>query len=339
MINWKKTGLTALAGSLVATSAFAGALTVSGTANLTYTANSGAQDYDGTSALEKGVDGNRWGRSRAIGFSGSGEMDNGWTVSMSTSLVAGGTSGNGLTLDMGDLGSLHYEDNTSGRGISKIADMMPAANEEVWDGIDTNGANKAAGFTVSGKVGGGGTGFHYSNTISDMVEIGIGYDPKTAATSSPGGVSGAGGAGSGVTGFVKLDPMDGLEIGIGTGEVASASASQMDDVQTYYATYVYGPITVGYQKSNLDTYAAGTADDESTTYSILYAINDELSISYGEWKNDGSGEALDEEMDGIGVSYTMGSMSFTAQRNEATNVGNAAANASEHTEFGVTFAF
>ena len=44
MKNWKKAGLTALAGSLVTTSAFAGAVTVSGTANLTYTANSGAED-------------------------------------------------------------------------------------------------------------------------------------------------------------------------------------------------------------------------------------------------------------------------------------------------------
>jgi len=34
MKNWKKAGLTALAGSLVATSAFAGAVSVSGTAGL-----------------------------------------------------------------------------------------------------------------------------------------------------------------------------------------------------------------------------------------------------------------------------------------------------------------
>ena len=34
MKTWKKAGLTALAGSLVATSAFAGAMTVSGTANI-----------------------------------------------------------------------------------------------------------------------------------------------------------------------------------------------------------------------------------------------------------------------------------------------------------------
>ena len=38
MTNLKKVGLTALAGSLVATSAFAGALSVSGSAKFTYTA-------------------------------------------------------------------------------------------------------------------------------------------------------------------------------------------------------------------------------------------------------------------------------------------------------------
>ena len=49
MKNWKKAGLTALAGSLVATSAYAGAVTVSGTANLTYASKSGAEDSSGTS--------------------------------------------------------------------------------------------------------------------------------------------------------------------------------------------------------------------------------------------------------------------------------------------------
>ena len=44
MKNWKKTGLTALAGSLVAFSANAGEMSVSGSANLTYTGNSGQED-------------------------------------------------------------------------------------------------------------------------------------------------------------------------------------------------------------------------------------------------------------------------------------------------------
>jgi outer membrane protein OmpU len=92
MKNWKKAGLTALAGSLVATSAFAGAVSVSGTAGLTYTGNTGAQDGD---AAQKGQDGSRWGLNKSLSFSGSGEMDNGWTVSISQTLKDGSSTGLG----------------------------------------------------------------------------------------------------------------------------------------------------------------------------------------------------------------------------------------------------
>ena len=106
MKNWKKAGLTALAGSLVATSAFAGAVTVSGTANLTYTANSGKQDNAGNKAsdTELGNDGARWGTNKSLSFSGSGEMDNGWTVSVSQTLKDGSSTGLGMTIDIGDIG-------------------------------------------------------------------------------------------------------------------------------------------------------------------------------------------------------------------------------------------
>ena len=124
MKTWKKAGLTALAGSLVATSAFAGAMTVSGSANLTYTANSGAQDTGSAGAIVPGADGSRWGMNKTISFAGSGEMDNGWTISVSHSLVDGGSTGIGLTLDMGDAGTLDYQGDAGGaRGISKIKDM------------------------------------------------------------------------------------------------------------------------------------------------------------------------------------------------------------------------
>ena len=52
MKDWKKIGLTALAGSLVATSAYSGAMTVSGTANITYAAETGKQDSIGTAASD-----------------------------------------------------------------------------------------------------------------------------------------------------------------------------------------------------------------------------------------------------------------------------------------------
>jgi len=342
MKTWKKAGLTALAGSLVATSAFSGAVTVSGTANLTYTGNTGAQDTangssTGTNAQK--VDGSRWGINKTLTFSGSGELDNGWTASISQSLSAATTTGLGMTLDMGDAGTLNFEADTGQRGIGKIRDMLPSADEGFDNGIDVNGT--VAGGGVSGRVSGGASGFHYSKAM-DMVEIGVGYSPKSSARSGSGGVAGAGAGASSTSAFVKIDPMDGLEIGFGIGETAAGATgdnSQTDDHQTAYISYVYGPLTVAYQTSEIDTYTATQPDDESTNWGVLYAVNDEMSISYHDHTNDDSTNATDEEVTGWGASYTVGSMTFKAHRNSGDNIGNAASKESEHTEVGVTFAF
>jgi outer membrane protein OmpU len=341
MKTWKKAGVTALAGSLVATSAFAGAMTVSGSANLTYTANSGAQDTGSAAADHKGVDGNRWGMNKSITFAGSGELDNGWTVSVSQTLADGTSTGIGITLDMGDAGSIDYQGDAAGsRGIGKIKDMIPTAVEGADDGLDANGTT--AGGTVSGTVSGGATGFHYSKAM-DMIEIGLGYAPKGGGTSASGGVSGLGGTASTTSAFIKIDPMDGLEIGYGMGEQAALTTgdkSQTDDLSTAYVSYVYGPLTVAYQVSNTDTYTAGYSDDEQTRWGVLYAVNDEMSLSYVSHENEDSVKtATDEEATGWGASYTTGGMTFKAHRNSGSNLGNAASMESEHTEIGVTFAF
>ena len=336
MKTWKKAGLTALAGSLVASSAFAGAVTVSGSANLTYTANTGGQDYNAASALEKGTDGNRWGMNKNLSFAGSGELDNGWTVSISQTLNAGNTTGVGLTIDMGDMGSLNYEADTGGRGVGKINDMMPTADEDVANGIDVDGTGSSG--ALSGKASGGTKGFHYSKVVSDMVEIGVGYAHKGQSGNGPGAVSGSGAKDSTVSGFIKLDPMDGLEVGYGVSEIASATTGQTDDHDTLYATYVWGNFTVGVQQSNIDTYGT-TADDESTRWGVLYAMNDEISISYQDHQNEDSTNSIDEEATGVSASYTSGGITFKMHRNTADNVTNATGNESEHTEIGVTFAF
>ena len=91
MTNLKKLGLTALAGSLVATTGYAGALDVSGGAKVSYV----SQDTTESS-------GNPFSMTRDITFSGAGEMDNGMTINYFQMLSAGGFSSSGLTLDMGD---------------------------------------------------------------------------------------------------------------------------------------------------------------------------------------------------------------------------------------------
>jgi len=337
MKTWKKAGLTALAGSLVATSsAFAGAVTVSGAANLTYTGNSGGQDYNGGAATETGTDGARWGMAKTLTFAGSGELDNGWTVSISQSLNAGNTTGVGLTIDMGEMGSLDYQADTGARGVGKINDMMPTADEDVANGIDVDGTGTGGG--LSGKASGGTKGFHYGKVVNDMVEIGIGYAPKSVAGPSGGAVSGSGAKDSAYSAFIKLDPIDGLEIGYGASEIASGTTGQTDDTDTMYLSYVWGNFTVAAQQSNVDTYGT-TADDESTRFGILYAMNDEISISYQDHTNEDSTTSVDEEATGISASYTSGGVTFKAHRNTADNVSNTTGSESEHTEIGVTFAF
>ena len=339
MTNWKKAGLTALAGSLVAGSAFAGAVTVTGSANLTYTANSGQEDAgnSASSGTNVGLDGARWGMGKTLSFSGSGEMDNGWTVSVSQGLANGVTSGQGFTLDMGDMGTLDYQAHTSARGIGKIKDMMPTADEDVGNGIDVDGSGTAGG--LSGTVSGGTKGFHYSKAM-DMVEIGIGYGHKSAGGNAQGGASGSGAVASEVGGFIKIDPMDGLEIGFGIGEGpgGNANAALTTDYETIYATYVYGNLTLGYQMSEVDS-AGTTADDEQTRWGVLYAVNDEMSISYQNHTNDDSTNGVDEDATGVSASYTSGGMTFKLHRNTGNDVGNVVSNESEHTEIGVTFAF
>ena len=64
-----------------------------------------------------------------------------------------------------------------------------------------------------------------------------------------------------------------------------------------------------------------------------------MSISYQAHENDSSSDSVDEEAKGISASYTSGGMTFKIHRNTADDVTNSAANESEHTEIGVTFAF
>jgi len=71
-----KLGLTALAGTLVASTAFAGSMSVSGSAKVSH-----------GSADEDEVQGNSFSNSKGIAFSGSGELDNGYTVSTSYAMT------------------------------------------------------------------------------------------------------------------------------------------------------------------------------------------------------------------------------------------------------------
>ena len=127
MKNITKLGLTALAGTLVASSAFAGEMSVSGSAKITH-----------ASGDETETQGNSFSNSKGLSFSGSGELDNGYTVSTTYSMTNSAFSSSQVTIDMGDMGTVGLWNNANGAGINKYSDMMPTAGEQVWDDSDAD---------------------------------------------------------------------------------------------------------------------------------------------------------------------------------------------------------
>ena len=298
-----KIGLTALAGSLVATSAFAGSMSVSGSAKVTY----------GSTGSER-VTGNPFSNSKGIGFSGSGELDNGFTVSTGYTMTNAAFSTSHVSLDMGDAGTLSLMNSTALAGIDKFDDVMPTAGEEVWDDVDADD-NGVVGTTSSNAIG---------YEVSAMgLTISASYAKEAVGTANS-------------IVLIADDLMDGLQVGYGTGK-AVASASVENDHSTAWAKYTSGMATVGIQTSSID---AASADEDRLGMAISLAINENMSISYGVSTVDFETASLDdEESSGFSASYTMGGITIGAVMNQTDSVAGASGTDYSKKEISVAFAF
>ena len=297
-----KIGLTALAGSLVATSAFAGAMSVSGSAKVSYAGGKG------DSAA------NPFSNSKGISFSGSGELDNGMTVSTGYTMTNAAFSTSHVSLDMGDSGTLHFMNGTSKAGLNKYQDMMPTAGEQVWDDVDTDD---------NGVVGTGN-----ANAFGYEVSV-MGFTASASLAKEAQGTD---------TSLVLVanELMDGLSVGYGFGS-NSISATQEDDHTTLYATYTAGMATVGVQTSSIDK---ASADEDRLAAAISLAINENMSVSYGVSTVDFETASLsDEESSGVSASYTMGGMTIAAVFNQTDSVAGSSGTDKEFKEVSVAFAF
>ena len=312
-----------------------------------------AQEHTGTATAGDAVfnnNGNRFGVEKFVSFNGSGELDNGHTVSIYHGGPFGAFSSSTLTYNMGDMGTLSYQNSTGDLGIGKIDDLMPSAYEEPTDGIDFKAGS---GSGVKGKVDSGQTGFNYSNNFG-MASVDIGYSPKTTNDfrGDDGQFSGIAGSEASASAnpsstsiAITADVADGLMVfgGIGNKGRDSATEEFEDDHSTFGLKYTMGGITAGYQYSEIDDGAAGStaADTETDAFGLAFAINENLTVSYGYQETEVGTGNTDQELEGIAVGYSMGGMSIKAQRNEgedAVAVG-AAAIEVERTEVLVGFAF
>ena len=306
-----KVGLTALATTLVSSASFAGEMSVSGSASLSYT------------GLNTNSDVNPFAMGDSIKFNGGGDLDNGMTVSVYYELDGGTYDDYNLKLGMGDAGTLSFSGaSSSGSGVDKLKDIVPNAYSAVYEATDAtdSGLIDASGNNQTGQWG-------YDVSVGS-VALSASYNPRGTAQ----GVKGDAETGYAI---VYSGLMDGLEL----------SAAYFDDGEeaeneTYGFKYTAGSVTAGYQITTVDYEATTSTDQDATHYGISIAVNEELSVGAGRQEIEFDGAADDEVNSGISASYTMGSIALGLAMNtmESKN-GSATAKDVEATVLNVAFSF
>ncbi|MDC0853557.1 porin [Candidatus Pelagibacter sp.] len=323
MNNFKKIGLSALAGSLVAVSAHAAEISMSGGASVAITSG----DDKGKSTYYQ---------NDSITFTVSGETDGGLSITTSLELdgdASGGAGGDfdsqSLTIGHDTFGTVIFSAHGGSTVMGGFDDMMPTAYEESF-------ALTTGNLVINGAGTGNDLWRYNSPELMPGLTAHIAYSSQNTTANT-----------NAYTDFgVKYAPdmIEGLTLGYATGEVdestdeTTASSVTGIDESTMFVTYTTGPITVGYQTSEADG-ATTTQDDDSTSFGISYAVTDDLSVSYGEHSLDLGSSTSDQESEGFSASYTMGGTSVKAAFNETTSVAGVNGTDKQSYEIALVFAF
>ena len=341
----------------------AGELSISGNAKASYAITSS----DGTAAgsdAQKGL-----GISNEFTLGASGELENGysWSYAIDIDSVESSATNDDakltLTTPNGTVGIFLGE---GGLGVDNAGSQSVIARpsdtsygEAMTDTFDIDGFDNIQyhtpadllPFGITFKVGHApnavatqGNDFKASGTIHDRI--------ASADTAAIGGVTLDGG-GSSVTHYqVKANPVEGLNIGADYLEFSGVigATDQAPESGAYFATYSFGPATIGYSKSYAAlalTSAATPAEVESVEndkFSIGFNVSDNLSVSYEEEESDATmkNKATTHgkiTSSGIQAAYTMGGMTLGVALNDHENAAYTKNKDVKDTVFTVQMAF
>jgi len=319
MNNLKKIGLSALAGSLVAFSASAGEMSVSGGASI------------GLKNTSKTASGKSWTMGNQLTFSGSGELDNGMNVALSFVIDQGDDSAtttnardpfdsHSLTISSDSMGSLVF----SGEGGSSAASALDTtAAGDLWDNGSGFGSPKAS-------EAGDNSMLYTLPSFMDDLTIKAGYSPGSAGGSSATSYS------------ATYAGVEGLSVSYGVGQTETITSEAEQTVMK--ASYAFGSFTLSASSNEYAYDTASQNDEEVDSWQVAYTVSDDLSISYGSETHDTEGSSVDEEAEGINVSYTTGGVTISATQYEFTGRGNSNTESSttgdtERWALSATFAF
>jgi outer membrane protein OmpU len=287
--------MTALAASLVSTSVFAGEMSVSGTASMSY------ENY----SIDGGALSNAkyFTQNNNIVFSGGGELDNGLTVALSFELDDGYNNSTAST-SVWDDHSLTVSSDALGTfgiyghgGSSAQKQNSGTAAGNIWDNFDGT-----AGVTATRKASKSGDNLlkYKLPTIVDDLSMSVSYQP--------GGTADAGAQSSKAVG-IEYTGVEGLTISYGQGDDNSNTVNKID-VSSWKASYVYESITVGASRNDYKPTTANT-DEETTSMNIAYTVSDSISVAYGTESISNEANTVDSEYASLSGSYTSGGMTIS----------------------------
>ena len=340
----------------------AGELSVTGSAKASYAITSS----DGTAASNDSAKG--LGIENEFTLGASGELDNGYTWSYAVDIDAVESSATNddakltLTTPMGTIGMFLGE---GGLGVDNAASQSVVArpsdtsfNEQMTDTYDIDGYDNIQyhtpadmlPFGITAKIGYAPSGL--ATAANDYTATGATNNRlATTDTASAGGITLHPG-GSSVSHYqVKAAPIDGLNIGADYFEASGVlgSTDQAPESGAYFATYAFGPATIGYSKSYLAApvngiTTAAVEDVRNTKFSIGVNVNENLSVSFEEEESipslaTGSTATYTMTSTGIQAAYTMGGMTLGVAMNDHENAGYTQNKDVKDTVFTVEMAF
>ena len=313
-----KIGFTALAGSLIAVSAHAGGMTVSGSASISFS------DSDTDNASATTAEANQWSMGDSLTFSGGGELDNGMSVAVKYEAdndeddAGAFLDSHSVTLSSAEMGSLTFAGHGGATNMDNMDDKTPNAFEESWDGV----AEADEETLVNGITGN--NSFFYKAPSMGGATFSVAYVPQ-GETATPNGSY----VDFGVV--FKPEAVEGLELGVAFGETEETAGTTVDE-QAIYAKYTMGSITAGMNVNETDTV-------DFTSFGISFAVTDDISVAYSTSESELSGSANDQEASGVSASFTTGGMTIAGMVNTVDNASHESGNDTEGYEINFSFAF
>ena len=310
-----KTLLVSIASLSLMLSVNAGELSVSGTAKATYHSASGV-------TADQGI-----GITNELNFTASGEMDNGftWAYSMELDPASGGAANNddtSIVIGMNDMGTVKICVSECGNN-KKYAFDASAYTKMSDTGI-------SEGIVYPGDAGAAGTATiqYHTPELPFGTTASIAYNTQVPGDAASGNSTGATDTSQNSREEYSLvtKPIDGLTLSAHYNKVNDyadgvATEDQLEEGGSYGAKYY-----------------------ENTGYSLAYAVNDDLSVSYTRETSEAnqahsSNTTYDIEMDSVQFAYSLGGATLSVARADYENVGYKQNHDATETIVAMTFAF